>query len=82
MPSQVLSQMEKTISHLSGREQLWLIEQLVHRLRENLMKSDMVEQSAFKNQLAEMAMDPEVRSELQKIDREFAVTEVDGLESR
>ena len=33
-------------------------------------------------QLAAMATDPEIRAELQKIDREFAVTEADGLESK
>ena len=33
------------------------------------------------SQLAEMAMDPEIQSELQEIDREFAATEADGLES-
>ena len=82
MPSQVLSQMEKTISQLSGKEQLWLIEQLAHRLRENLIKSDTVEESAFETQLVAMAMDPEVRAESQKIDQEFAVTESDGLENR
>ncbi|MEW6620201.1 MAG: hypothetical protein AB1422_12855 [bacterium] len=82
MPSQVLSSMEKTISHLSGMEQLWLIEQLAHRLQENLMKTHVIEQYAFESQLAAMSMDPEVRAELQKIDQEFTVTEADGLESR
>jgi len=82
MLSQVLSHVEKTIRHLSGKEQLWLIEQLAHRLRENLMKNDMIKQSAFEHQLAAMAMDPEVRAELQKIEQEFAATEADGLENR
>ena len=78
----VLSQIEKTIDHLSREEQLWLIEQLAHRLREDTIKSDAVEQATFETQLAAMAKDPEIRAELQKIDREFAVTEADGLESR
>ena len=78
----VLSQIEKTIDHLSRKEQLWLIEQLAHRLREDTIKSDAVEQATFETQLATMAKDPEIRAELQKIDREFAVTEADGLESR
>ena len=81
MPSPVLSQMEKTISLLSGKEQLWLIEQLVHHLREDLIKSS-IGQSAFESQLAAMAMDTEIRAELQKIDQEFAVAEVDGLKDR
>lgn len=78
----VLSQIEKTIGHLSREEQLWLIEQLAHRLLEDTIKSDAVEQATFETQLAAMAKDPEIRAELQKIDREFAVTEADGLESR
>ena len=82
MLSPVLSQIEKTISHLSREKQLWLIEQLAHRLREDSMKSKIVEQAAFESQLAAMAMDPEIRAELKKIEREFAVTELDGLESR
>ncbi|MDI6735921.1 MAG: hypothetical protein QME42_06985 [bacterium] len=81
MPSQVLSQMEKRINHLSGKEQLWLIELLAHRLRENSIKSS-IEKSAFESQLSAMAMDTEVRVELQKIGQEFAVAEADGLESR
>ncbi|MBE9593518.1 MAG: hypothetical protein IMF19_08555 [Proteobacteria bacterium] len=82
MHSPVLSQIEKTIDHLSREEQLWLIEQLAHRLLEDSIKSDAVEQATFESQLAAMATDPEIRIELQKINREFAVTEADGLESR
>ena len=65
------------IDHLSRDEQLWLIEQLVHRLREDSMESDAHKQVTFESQLASMARDPEVRAELQQIDREFAVTERD-----
>jgi len=82
MPSPVLNQLEKGIVYLSREEQLWLIEQLAHRLREDVMKRETVEQVAFERQLAAMATDPEIRAELQKIDREFAVTEADGLERR
>ena len=82
MPSPVLSQIEKTVGRLSREEQLWLIEQVAHRLREDSTKSDAVEQAAFESQLAAMATDSEIRVELHKIDREFAVTEADGLESR
>jgi len=81
MLSSVLSQIEKTIGHLSREEQLWLIEQLAHRLQEDSMKSEIVEQATFESQLTAMATDPEILSELKKIDREFAVTELDGLES-
>ena len=81
MFSPALSQVEKTIDRLSRENQLWLIEQLAHRLREDSMRNKPVEQSVFESQLSAMAMDSEIRTELQKIDREFAVTEADGLES-
>lgn len=80
--SPVLSQIEKTIVHLSREEQLWLIEQLAHRLRQDSVESKAVKHAAFERQLAAMATDPELRAELQKIDQEFAVTEADGLECR
>ena len=38
--------------------------------------------ASFESQLAAMPTDPQIRAELQKIDREFAVTEEDGLESK
>ncbi len=81
MSSEVLCQIEETFSHLHHDEQLWLIEQLVHRLREDSMKSDAIEQAAFESQLAAMATDHEIQAELQEIDQEFGVTEADGLEN-
>ena len=39
----------------------------------------MPKRADFKSQLAAMAADPEIQAELQKIDREFGVTESDGL---
>jgi len=68
MNSSVLSQIEESINQLSLDEQLWLIEQLVHRIRENTLK-----QSVWDSQLVAMAADPEIQNELQKIDEEFAV---------
>jgi hypothetical protein len=76
MNSSVLSQIEEGINQLSLDEQLWLIEQLAHRIRENTLK-----QSVWDSQLAAMAADSEVQNELQKIDEEFAVAEADGLET-
>ena len=45
------------------------------------MKSDEVEQATLERELAVMAADFEIRSELKKIDQEFVVTEADGLEN-
>lgn len=82
MPSQTLTQIEKVIARLSREEQLWLIEGLVHRLQEGSIKRDVAEQTAFESQLTKMAKDPEIRDELRKIEREFALTEIDGLDGR
>ena len=49
MSSAVLSEIEKTVSHLTHNEELRLIEQLVHHLREDLMVSDEVEQATFES---------------------------------
>ena len=76
MNSPVLSQIEESINRLSLDEQLWLIEQLAHRIRKSTLK-----QSVWDNQLAAMAADPEIQNELQRIDEEFAVTEANGLET-
>ena len=80
MHSTVLNQIEEMTRRLSRKEQLWLIEQLAHRLREGSIKNDISEQTTFKNQIVAMATDPEVQAELQKINHEFGVTEADGLE--
>jgi len=76
MNSLVLSQIEESINRLSLDEQLWLMEQLAHRIRENTLQ-----QSVWDNQLAAMAADPEIQNELQKISEEFALVEADGLEA-
>ena len=80
MHSAVLNQIEEMTGRLSRKEQLWLIEQLAHRLREGSIKSDISKQPAFKSQIVAMAADPEVQAELQKINHEFGITEADGLE--
>ena len=68
MNSSVLSQIEEGINQLSLDEQLWLIEQLAHRIRQNTLQ-----QSVWDSQLAAMAADPEIQNELQKIEVEFRV---------
>jgi hypothetical protein len=68
MNSSVLSQIEEGINQLSLDEQLWLIEQLAHRIRQNTLQ-----QSFWDSQLAAMAADPEIQNELQKIEVEFRV---------
>lgn len=81
MRSPVLEQIEGMIRLLSREEQIWLIERLAHDLRESEARSRIPEQVTLKSQLAAMAADPEVQTELRKIEYEFSVTESDGLES-
>ena len=75
MNSLKLSQMEDNINKLSLDEQLWLVERLVHNIRETTNKK----KYQFENDLAIMADDPQIQSELRKIEEEFAFTEADGL---
>ncbi|MDD9974289.1 MAG: hypothetical protein OXU27_09795 [Candidatus Poribacteria bacterium] len=65
-----LSELEDNISRLSLDEQLLLIERVSHRIRENI--SDKTDSDA---QLSEMAADPEIQRELQKINNESSTTE-------
>lgn len=76
MNSLLLTQIEETIAQLSLSEQLWLIERLAQRLRNEVRaKNDL------SVQLAAMADDPEIQNELRLIETEFAITETDGLEA-
>jgi hypothetical protein len=77
MNQSVLSQIEDSFSQLSFSEQLLLIERLVHRLNKHAQS----EANDLDHQLASMAADAEIQSELQRIEQEFAYTEADGLET-
>ena len=77
MDNSILSQIEDRFSQLSISEQLRLIEHLVHRVHEQTVK----EGGDLETQLALMAADPEMQSELQKIEQEFTYAEADGLET-
>ena len=71
----LLSQMEERISQLSRDEQLWLIERLARRLRASALNIE----ERWANQMADMAADPQIQNELRQIEKEFALTELDGL---
>ncbi len=76
MDQTTLSQIEESFRRLPISEQLGLIERLVHRVHESTLKKN----EDLDKQLAAMAKDPEIQNELQQIEREFALTESDGLE--
>jgi hypothetical protein len=73
----VVSQIENTFRSLSISDRLLLIERLVHQVHQDTLKQP----SDLDNQLALMAADPEIRSEMERIEREFAHTAADGLEN-
>ena len=77
MSNSILTRIEDSFSQLSISEQLWLIERLVHRVHEATLK----QRNDLEQQLALMATDPEIQSELQKIEQEFSYAEADGLET-
>jgi hypothetical protein len=75
MLTPMLEQIEANIAHLSLTEQLWLMERLVHRIRQHTLPTIVAQES----ELAAMAADPAIQHEIQQIGSEFAVTEMDGL---
>ncbi|KAA0226896.1 hypothetical protein EDS67_18440 [candidate division KSB1 bacterium] len=75
----VLTEIEEKINHLSRQEKLWLIERLARRLQEDADASTQPASNDLARQLSDMANDPQIRAELDKIEYEFSVTETDGL---
>jgi hypothetical protein len=76
MDQPTVSQIEESFSQLPISEQRRLIERLVHRVNEKIL----TESQGLDDQLALMAADAQIQSELQEIEREFALAEPDGLE--
>ena len=75
MSTPTLTQMDNTISHLSLSEQIWLMERLVQRIKENAVSQT----DLFEDELVAMANDPDIQRELHAIENDFALTEADGL---
>ncbi len=71
----VLSQIESSIVLLPADEQLTLISRVAERLsRRQDARSD------FGDRMIEMAADPEIQREIREIERDFRITEMDGLD--
>jgi len=77
MSNSILTQIENGFKQLSTSEQLWLIERLVHHLHDATTKPG----RDLDQQLALMAADSEIQSEIGRIEREFSYAEADGLET-
>lgn len=73
--SETVLQLESSIRELTREEQLWLLERIIHALRQ----SEVDERAAWASSIQEMANDPEIQSENQAIAREFAIADNDGL---
>ena len=70
-----LSQIEERFSKLPISEQLGLIDRLVRRVNEQTSNQN----KDVDDQLAQMAADPGIQREVREIEREFALTDSDGL---
>ena len=70
MAAKHLLEIERAIHQLSAKEKLWLLELIARHLQE-----------PDETELLEMASAPEIQVEMVAIDREFALTEMDGLQS-
>jgi hypothetical protein len=79
MSARTVLELEALIAQLPPADQLRLLEDLVHRLRARVTAKEQLESEPFGSELAIMARDRDIRGEVQAIDREFAVTESDGL---
>ena len=77
MNATLLDQIEENVMQLSQKEQLWLIERMIHRLRQ---KSEQ-ENLDLDLQIEAMAADPHIQQELHDINVEFMITETDGLKA-
>lgn len=71
-----LTQIEENVSMLPRDEQLLLLERIIHRLRRKEKKTEI----DIESQVAAMVSDKEIQLKLEKINEEFSVTEMDGLE--
>ena len=76
MTTSTLERIETDIAQLSLSEQLWLMERLVHRIRQFSLRPLIVQE----DDLVAMAADPLIQHEVRQIDAEFAITEMDGLD--
>jgi len=71
MDRTVLTEIENRFITLTQDEQLWLLERLVRRLRRRNARA---KRQAWENELPQMAADPEIQTELRKIEAEFRGT--------
>ena len=74
MISTDLDRLNDEIQQLTLMEQVWLLEQLAHHIR-----NQAAHQQGIESQLEAMASDPQIQRELREIEVEFGPADFDGL---
>ncbi|MBD2362194.1 hypothetical protein H6G36_13535 [Anabaena minutissima FACHB-250] len=81
MVSPHLLEIERDLRALSLEELQWLLERIQKQMQERQQTSNKLTHQEYMNaQLAAMAIDVDVQTEITAINQEFFVTEMDGLE--
>ena len=80
MVSPNLLEIERSILALSLEEQQWLLERLNQKVQMRKLTADQLADVTYmESQIRAMANDPDIQSEIAAINKEFAITEMDGL---
>ncbi|MDB9323185.1 hypothetical protein PN483_18090 [Nodularia spumigena CS-591/04] len=80
MMSSNLREIERDLSGLSLEELEWLLERIQKQMKEKQQTSDIfINMKYMQEQLAAMAIDSDIQTEISSINQEFIVTEMDGL---
>ncbi|MEA5583625.1 hypothetical protein VB620_20060 [Nodularia harveyana UHCC-0300] len=80
MMSSNLREIERDLSGFSLEELEWLLERIQKQMKEKQQTSDIfINMKYMQEQLAAMAIDPDIQTEVSNINQEFIVTEMDGL---
>jgi len=80
MMSSNLREIERDLSGLSLEELEWLLERIQKQMKEKQQTSDIfINMKYMQEQLAVMAIDSDIQTEISTINQEFFVTEMDGL---
>ncbi len=82
MISTKLLEINRSIRDLSLKEQMWLLESLVKNLRQKTNTDTFPLNQDIEKEMAVMANDPDIQAEIAAIDKEFAITQMDGLEKQ
>ncbi len=82
MISTKLLEIDRSIRDLSLEEQMWLLESLVKNLRKKTNTNSLPLNQDIEKEMAAMANDSDIQAEIAAIDKEFAITQMDGLEKQ